>query len=181
MRACRLHSTDNKPSRLLICLTFWGHFGYRVFSYLYHAGMPKSHSKSHVSYERLINGGEVHEKISTETTSTSMANVLTDVLRARTDDPLGYGLGYSIFYYYNNKDMFYATKTTLKLLAIDGVNPSDETIADGSYPLSNNSYVVLRADTPKGAPARRMAEFMLTPSDQQCVTRAGYGPLIAGE
>ena len=74
-------------------------------------------------------------------------------------------------------DLFYETKTHLKLLSIDGVYPNDETIADGSYPLSNHTYVVLRKDTPKDSPARKMAEFMLTEKGQMCVENAGFGKL----
>ena len=114
-------------------------------------------------------------------TSYTMSNVLTDVMGAKTDNPLGYGLGYSIYYYYHNMDMFYNTSTELKLLAIDGVMPTDETIADGSYPLSNNTYVVLRKDTPQDAPARKMAEFMLTAAGQQCVENEGFGSLMQTE
>lgn len=65
----------------------------------------------------------------------------------------------------------------LKLLKIDGVMPTDETIADGTYPLSNNSYIVLRKNTPKDSAARKMAEFMLTEAGQNCVENAGVGKL----
>ena len=107
----------------------------------------------------------------------TMSNVLTDVMGAKTSEPKGYALGYSIYYYYHNMDMFYDTSTQLKLLAIDGVYPTDETIADGTYPLSNNTYVVLRKDTQKDAPAHKMAEFMLTELGQVCVAQAGFGRL----
>ncbi|MBE7011912.1 MAG: hypothetical protein E7415_04480 [Ruminococcaceae bacterium] len=135
-------------------------------------------SGSHAQMERhFLNGNQIHEKIQNETTSVTMANVLTDVMDAKTDDPKGYGLGYSIYYYFNNMDPFYDTKTELKLLEIDGVYPTDETIADGSYPLSNNTYIVLRADEEENSPARKMAKFMLTQKGQECVKEAGYGPL----
>lgn len=135
-------------------------------------------SGSHAQMERhFLNGNDIHEKIRAETTSKTMSNVLTDVMEAKTDNPLGYGLGYSIYYYYHNMDPFYSTSTELKLLEIDGVAPTDETIADGTYPLSNNTYIVIRKDTPKDAPARKMAEFMLTESGQECVQQAGYGRL----
>ena len=126
--------------------------------------------------KHFLNGNEIHPEVKKETSYT-MSNVLTDVIAAKTDNPVGYGLGYSIYYYYHNMDMFYDVHNNLKLLAIDGVMPTDETIADGSYPLSNNTYVVLRKDTPKDAPARKMAEFMLTKAGQQCVEMAGYGKL----
>ncbi len=134
-------------------------------------------SGSHAQMEKhFLNGSEIHPEVQKETSYT-MSNVLTDVMAAKTDDPVGYGLGYSIYYYYHNMDMFYDVHNNLKLLAIDGVMPTDETIAKGSYPLSNNTYVVLRKDTPEDSPARMMAEFMLTEAGQQCVENAGYGRL----
>ncbi|MBQ9757841.1 MAG: substrate-binding domain-containing protein [Clostridia bacterium] len=135
-------------------------------------------SGSHAQMEKhFLNGNEIHHKIQTETTSVTMSNVLTDVMNAKTDDPKGFGLGYSIYYYFNNMDMFYNTKSELKLLEIDGIYPTDETIADGTYPLSNNTYIVLRKDTPLDSPARKMAEFMLSDEGQMCVELAGYGKL----
>ncbi len=135
-------------------------------------------SGSHAQMERHFLGGkDINEKIRKETTSEAMQSVLTDVMGAQTKDPVGYGLGYSIYYYFKNMDAFYETGTYLKLLAIDGVYPDDETIASGDYPLSNNTYVVIRADSPKDSPARKFAEFMLTDVGQQCVADAGFGPL----
>ncbi len=139
-------------------------------------------SGSHAQMEKhFLNGSEINETIRKETTSVSMSNVLTDVMSAQTGDPVGYGLGYSIYYYFQNMDMFYDTNRNLKLLAIDGVFPTDETIADGTYPLANNTYVVLRKDTPADAPARKMAEFMLTEAGQQCVEMAGYGRFVSNK
>ena len=135
-------------------------------------------SGSHAQMEKhFLNGNDIHPKIKAETTSVTMSNVLTDVMDAKTDDPKGFGLGYSIYYYFNNMDLFYDTKSQLKLLEIDGIYPNDETIADGTYPLSNNTYIVLRKDTPPDSPARKMAEFMLTDEGQTCVELAGYGKL----
>ena len=134
-------------------------------------------SGSHAQMEKhFLNGNDIHPEVQKETSYT-MSNVLTDVMAAKTDDPLGYALGYSIYYYYHNMDLFYDVHDNLKLLAIDGVMPTDETIADGSYPLSNNTYIVMRKDTPADAPARKMAEFMLTDAGQQCVEQAGFGKL----
>lgn len=135
-------------------------------------------SGSHAQMEKhFLNGHEIHPDIKAETTSMTMSNVLTDVMSAKTDNPKGFGLGYSIYYYFNNMDMFYNTKSQLKLLEIDGVAPNDETIANGTYPLSNNTYIVIKRDTPADAPARKMAEFMLTQKGQDCVEAAGFGRL----
>lgn len=134
-------------------------------------------SGSHAQMEKhFLKGNEIHPEVQKETSMT-MSNVLTDVMGAKTENPLGYGLGYSIYYYFHNMDLFYNTKTELKLLAIDGVAPNDDTIADGTYPLSNNTYLVMRKDTPKDGLARKMAEFMLTEAGQMCVEAAGFGKL----
>ncbi len=136
-------------------------------------------SGSHAQMEKhFLNGNEIHKDIRSETTSIAMASVLTDVISAKTTNPEGYALGYSIYYYYHNADAVLDTKKDLKLLAIDGVYPTDETIADGSYSLSDNTYVVLRKDTDKDAPARKMAEFMLSEAGQICVENAGFGKLM---
>lgn len=135
-------------------------------------------SGSHAQMERyFLNGNEINEKIRKENTSDAMANILTDVMDSQTENPKGYGLGYSIYYYFQNMDLFYDTNTYLKLLEIDGVYPDDETIASGEYPLSNNTYLVMRRDEPEGAPARKMAEFMLTETGQRCVEEAGFGAI----
>ena len=65
----------------------------------------------------------------------------------------------------------------IKLIAIDGVAPTDATIASGEYPLSNNTYLAMRKDIPGDHPARKLAEFMLTLPGQRCVAEAGFGPL----
>ncbi len=134
-------------------------------------------SGSHAQMEKhFLNGNEIHPEVQKETSMT-MSNVLTDVMSAKTENPIGYGLGYSIYYYFHNMDAFYDTSKHLKLLSIDSIEPNDETIASGTYPLSNNTYVVLRKDTPKNSPARKLAEFMLTEAGQNCVEQAGFGRL----
>lgn len=135
-------------------------------------------SGSHAQMEKhFLNGNEINEKIRMENTSLTMSNILTEVMSSQTENPKGYGLGYSIYYYFHNMDLFYETDTYLKLLEINGVYPDDETIASGEYPLSNNTYLVIRKDEPEGSPARKMAEFMLTEKGQECVEEAGFGAL----
>ncbi len=142
-----------------------------------HAYCRNNDSGSHAQMEKhFLNGKDIHPEVKKETSMT-MSNILTDVMDVKYSDPDGYGLGYSIYYYYHNMDMFYNTKTELKLLSIDGVKPTDETIADGSYPLSNNSYIALRKDSPQDSPERKMAEFMLSAPGQECVVNAGYGAI----
>lgn len=128
--------------------------------------------------EFFLESGDIHPDIRRETTSRSMESVLTDVWQAGSGDPTAYALGYSIYYYYQTASrILLSGEDDLKLLAIDGVFPTDETIADGTYPLSGYNYVALRADQPEHAPARRLCAFLLTEAGQNCVVRAGFGAL----
>lgn len=84
----------------------------------------------------------------------------------------GSALGYSVFYY---ASYMYA-KPGLRFLAVDGITPSDETIADQSYPLLNPFYVVIRADEPEGSPARVLRDWLLSDEGKQVIADAGYIP-----
>ena len=131
--------------------------------------------------EFFLKGDEIHPDIRRETTSVSMASVLTDVANAYREDPPAYALGYSIYYYYQSASQILLGPDDLKLLTINGVYPSDETIADGSYPLAGYNYAVVRADEPENSPARRMIDFLLSDDGQRCVQNAGFGPLYPVE
>ena len=139
-------------------------------------------SGSHALMEQyFLEGGklslspDVHNVL----TSYAMSSALTDVAAALRTDPPAYAIGYSVYYYYLTAQymMGDVTGNQLKLLAVDGVLPSDEAIADGSYPLAGYNYVVFRADEPEDSPARRLAAFMLSAAGQDCVRNAGFGPL----
>lgn len=136
-------------------------------------------SGSQALLERYFLGDEeLHPDILNETVSVAMESIITDVHYAGKTDPLTYALGYSIYYYYQTAIWLVVDGDDLKLLAIDGVLPSEQTIADGSYPLADYNYVVVRKDAEKDSLARQMVNFMLSPVGQECVSNAGYGPII---
>ena len=111
--------------------------------------------------------------------SVAMSSALTDVASALSLDPPAYAIGYSVYAYYGGYEemMTDVTPNKLKLLAVDGVLPTAETIADGTYPLADYNYLVLRGDEPKDSPARRLAEFMVSDAGQQAVADSGFLPL----
>ena len=79
-------------------------------------------------------------------------------------------LGYSIYLY--AKDQY--VKDSIKFLSIDGVFPTDDSIADGSYPLSKIVYAIFRADEPENSPVRQLVEWLRTPEGQLAVEAGGY-------
>ncbi|MCL2782333.1 MAG: substrate-binding domain-containing protein [Actinomycetia bacterium] len=82
----------------------------------------------------------------------------------------GNALGYSVFYY--AKDMY--SQPEVKMLAANGVEPSQQSIADGSYPYVNDFYAVIRADDKPDSPARQVVAWLESPAGQQAVQDAGY-------
>ena len=82
-------------------------------------------------------------------------------------------IGYS--YYYYVKNMW--GDEHIKLLAIEGVAPNDETIGSNSYPIVSTTYMVLRSDEPEGSNARLLADWILTSEGQAIAGESGYVPL----
>lgn len=81
-------------------------------------------------------------------------------------------IGYSVYYY--AQEMY--GHSGLQILAVDGVQPTGDSIADGSYPLTNDFYVVIRADEPADSPARLLRDWLLGEEGRQILTFAGYVP-----
>ena len=86
-------------------------------------------------------------------------------------------IGYSVYYYINNMYM----KEGIKLLKVNGVAPTNESIAGGEYPYRQPFYAVIRADEPEDSPARQLYRWLLTAEGQALVEAAGYVPAPAGE
>ena len=84
----------------------------------------------------------------------------------------GNALGYSVYYYLAN---MYAVEG-IKMLGVGGVQPSKDTLADGSYPYTNDFFVVVRADAPADSPARKVLAWLLSDAGRQAVADAGYVP-----
>ena len=87
-------------------------------------------------------------------------------------DGSGGAIGFSVYYYanlmYDNPD--------LKLLAVDCVEPSTESIGDGSYPLVNDFYVVIRKSEAENSPARMLRDWLLTDEGAAVLASANYVP-----
>lgn len=78
----------------------------------------------------------------------------TKLEEAVTLDPAGLGLSTLANTYANKK---------VKALAIEGIAPSTQSVADGSYPLFITLYSVTRPDSPKKAEVDRFLAFLDTP------------------
>lgn len=64
----------------------------------------------------------------------------------------------------------------VKILTINGIEPTPETIADGTYPVAGNIYAVYRkGETNENV--KKAIDFMLSPQGQKIVEQSGYIPL----
>jgi phosphate transport system substrate-binding protein len=68
------------------------------------------------------------------------------------------------------------TEHRIKLLSIEGVQPSPESIASGEYPLSSSFYAVTRRDN-TNTNVDRLLEWLLSEEGQTLIARTGYAPL----
>jgi phosphate transport system substrate-binding protein len=79
-------------------------------------------------------------------------------------------IGYTVYYYAHDMKM----ADGLKLLAVNGVAPSAETIRSREYPFINDSYAVIKAGLPDDAPAKVLYNWLLSAEGQRLVAHEGY-------
>ena len=114
----------------------------------------------------LIQGGELMDP-PTELAPTAMGE-LVDSLAAYNNS--ANAIGFSVYYYI---DQMYS-KPGLRLLAVDGVTPGNDTIADESYPLCNEFYAVVHADAAPDSPQRKVYDWLDTDEGRRRIEKAGY-------
>ena len=86
------------------------------------------------------------------------------------DPPTELAPGFSVYYYI---DQMYS-QPGLRLLAVDDVTPSNDTIADESYPLCNEFYAVIHPDAAADSPEHILYDWLDTDAGQDCIKKSGY-------
>jgi phosphate transport system substrate-binding protein len=85
------------------------------------------------------------------------------------------GLAYSVYYY----ERYMAGSARTKVIAVDGVEPTDDSIRTRKYPFVSEVLIVTRKDLDPKAPAARLRDWLLSPEGQAVVYESGYVPLPA--
>ena len=114
----------------------------------------------------LIQGGELMEA-PTELAPTEMGGLVDRIAEFNHS---ANAIGFSVYYYI---DQMYS-KPGLRLLAVDGVLPSNESIADQRYPLCNAFYAAVRQDSAEGTPERKVYDWLSTDAGRACIEKSGY-------
>ncbi|MCQ2508585.1 MAG: substrate-binding domain-containing protein, partial [Dorea sp.] len=81
-------------------------------------------------------------------------------------------MGYSFRYFLDELNQ----EKGVKMLAVDGVYPTLDTIADGTYPLTTSLCVISRKEDPNPN-VRKMIDFILSEDGQYMIKETGYAPL----
>jgi phosphate transport system substrate-binding protein len=98
--------------------------------------------------------------------SMAMGELIDAVAEYQNESP---SIGYSFKYYIDNlyKD------DRIKVLAIEGIKPTDASIRSTSYPLTSNYYGVIRERDRENV-GGRFLDWMLSDEGQACIKQAGY-------
>lgn len=96
---------------------------------------------------------------------------MTDIVDVISDyDNKDSAIGYSYYYYVTT--MY--TKDSIKLLGINGVQPTYENIKNGLYDIQTAYYAVIRKDESIDSPARKLLEATKSERGQAVAKEAGY-------
>ena len=85
-------------------------------------------------------------------------------------DGSGSAIGFSVYYYAN---LMHANPS-LKLIAVNGIEPSNESIESAEYPLTNDFYVTIRTAEPEDSPVRALRDWLLTDEGKELLEKENY-------
>lgn len=134
--------------------------------------LPFQHTNdlgSQALLERLVMGGE---PMTDAPKGYAMTTYLEEGVQSYTHSPNA--IGYT---FYRHTQDLEQTKN-MKLLQVDGVTPSAQTVSDHTYPLSTTYYIAMDAQQPQGSPTYAVYHWLLSSDGQQLL--AGYPSTVQG-
>ena len=126
-------------------------------------------SGSQTLFDKLIPLGDKLMDAPAETRIGSMIGLLEAV--ADYDNSAD-ALGYTVYYYLSNMEGEKLNRS--KILAVDGIDPSNESIASGEYPYVNDFYVVIRADAAQDSPERVLYNWIISEQGKELARKENY-------
>lgn len=133
-----------------------------------------------IAYQRPKNSGSqtgmldlvMKDKKIKEAPKEDIAMTMSDIIDAVSNyDNKESAIGYSYYYYANT--MYLSDE--IKLLKVDGVEPNNDTIKNGEYPILTAYYIVNRKND-ISSKAESLKENMLSTRGQKVAEEAGYVP-----
>lgn len=129
----------------------------------------------------ILNGKKMHSAIQKNYVKLTMEGMLEQVAFYHNGGLKGsptnsYALGYTLYTYLKNVGEITGIDERLKMLAFEGIAPSEESIADGSYSLTDGYYAVIRSDLPKGHSARSIINWLKCDDGKAVIKKMGLIP-----
>ena len=88
----------------------------------------------------------------------------------RSFDNSASAIGYTVYYYATDMQMAQG----LKILKIDGIAPSPDTLRSGEYPFLNGYYACISAQAGADSPERKLYDWLISQAGQDLLTLEGY-------
>lgn len=120
-------------------------------------------------YKYVISEDEIMEA-PTEMKIETMGEIIDAVANYENSEG---AIGYSYYYYVANMH----NSDEIKLVQIDGIAPSDETIGNGTYPIINPSLMVINKETAADSPVRDIVKWVLSDEGKRVARENGYIPI----
>lgn len=125
---------------------------------------------SQVMMEKLVMDGTPMMEAPASMVPGEMGELIEAV---RSYDNSANAIGYTVYYYAADMQMAQG----LKLLKIDGVAPSPDTLRSGEYPYLNGYYACISALAEESAPERRLYDWLVSQAGQDLLALEGYVPV----
>lgn len=129
----------------------------------------------------ILNDKKMHSAIQKNYVELTMEGMLEQVAFYHNGGLNGkptnsYALGYTLYTYLKSMGEITGIDEKLKMLAFEGVVPSEESIADGSYYLADGYYAVVLSDLPKEHSARSIINWLKSDDGKVIINGLGLIP-----
>ncbi len=128
---------------------------------------PKNSGSEELMRQLVMIETPLSEKVSSDLVGRLMSSVFLNLTQNKD------GIAYSVRYY----EHYMAGSAGTRTIKVNGVAPTEETIANGTYPYIANVYAVICREASPDSGPRKLLQWLLTDEGQAVVKQSGYVPL----
>jgi len=126
------------------------------------------------NYKEMTMDGMVVQVAFYHTVGSGVRSIIQDKKR----DMNSYALGYTLYTWYIAETGMTGFDQYLRVLSFEGVEPNNDSIVDGSYPLSIKYYAVVRSDLSEEHSARSVIDFLQSEEGAKSINWKGLIPIV---
>lgn len=130
----------------------------------------------------ILNNEPMHPDIKENFVALNMEGILDQVASYHTGGKNGsptnsFAIGYTLYAYLKNTDEITGIGDNLKILSYEGVLPTDQSVSDGTYPLTDGYFAVIRKDIKNNHSARSVIKWLKSSAGAAVISAAGMFPV----